>query len=80
MNIKVLGTGCMKCNRFYSQVEKVIAETGVQAELEKVERIDLIMSYGVVLTPALVIDGEVKSSGKIPTDKEIARWLKETVE
>ncbi len=75
MKIKVLGTGCAKCKKLYAEAEKAIASSGVAAELEKVEQIDDIMNYGVMMTPALVIDEEVKSSGRIPPAAEITTWL-----
>ncbi len=71
MKIKVLGPGCAKCKKLYVETEKAIAEAGVSAELEKVEKIDEIVNHGVVLTPALVIDGEVRSTGKALRSKEI---------
>lgn len=75
MNIKVLGTGCAKCKKLYQETEKAIAALGVNADLEKVEKIDEIVSYGVMITPALVIDGEVKSSGKALRQKEITALI-----
>lgn len=75
MKIQVLGTGCAKCKKLYAEAEKAVAASGLPAELEKVEKIDEIMAYGVMMTPALVVDGEVKSSGRIPTVSEIASWL-----
>ena len=76
MEIKVLGTGCPKCRKLFGEVEKAIAEAGVEATLTKVEKIDDIMEYGVMMTPALVIDEEVKASGKIPKAAQIAQWLR----
>jgi small redox-active disulfide protein 2 len=76
MKIQVLGTGCMKCNKAYAEAEKAIAEAGVTAELEKVERLEEIMKFGVAVTPAVVIDGKVKSAGKVPNASQIASWLK----
>ncbi len=76
MKIKVLGTGCPKCKKLYAEAEKAIAESGASAELEKVEKIDEIMDYGVMMTPALVIDEEVKVSGRISPAAEIAAWIK----
>lgn len=75
MQIKVLGTGCPKCKKLYAEAEKAIAASGVNAELEKVEKIDDIMAYGVMITPALVIDGAVKSSGRIALAAEISAWI-----
>lgn len=76
MDIKVLGTGCTKCKKLYAEAEKAVAETGAGAALSKVEKLDDIMAYGVMMTPALVIDGEVKCSGRIPNAAEIAGWLR----
>lgn len=75
MNVKVLGTGCSKCKRLYAEAEKAVASSGIAADLEKVEKIDEIMKYGVMMTPALVIDGEVKASGRIVPANEIVSWL-----
>ncbi len=75
MKIQVLGTGCPKCKKLYTEAEKAIGASGLPAELEKVEKIDEIMAYGVMMTPALVVDGEVKSSGRLPTASEITSWL-----
>ena len=75
MNVKVLGTGCAKCKKLFAVAEKAIAQAGMQVSLEKVEKIDEIMKYGVMMTPALVIDGEVKCSGHIPPVPEIVSWL-----
>jgi small redox-active disulfide protein 2 len=75
MKIKVLGTGCMKCKKLFNEAEKALAASGVNAELEKVENLDDIMKYGVMITPALVIDEEVKCSGKIPKNAVIVNWI-----
>jgi small redox-active disulfide protein 2 len=75
MKVRILGTGCPKCKKLYAEAEKAVATSGVAAELEKVENIDDIMKYGVMVTPALVIDQEVKASGRIPAISEIVTWL-----
>jgi len=75
MEIKVLGSGCSNCNKLYETALKAVEQSGVQAEVEKIEEIDQIMSYGVMLTPALVIDGNVMSTGKIPDSSQIVTWL-----
>jgi len=75
MKVRILGTGCPKCRKLYAEAEKAVAASGVPAEIEKVERIDEIMKFGVMLTPALAIDGEVKASGRIPSAAEIASWI-----
>lgn len=75
MKIKILGMGCSKCKILYENAKKAVEEKGVQAEVIKVEDIDKITEYGVMMTPALVVDGEVKSSGKILSSEEIKKWL-----
>jgi small redox-active disulfide protein 2 len=75
MKIKVLGTGCAKCSKLYAEAEKAIAHSGVKAELEKVEKIEEIIRYGVMAPPALVLNEEVKSSGCIPQSTEIVAWI-----
>jgi small redox-active disulfide protein 2 len=75
MKVKILGTGCAKCKKLYAEAEKAIAASGQTVELEKVEKIDDIMKYGVMTTPALVIGEEVKSSGRIPAISEIVSWI-----
>ncbi len=75
MQIKVLGTGCAKCKLLYGEAEKAIAAAGIPIDLTKVERIDEIMKFGVMMTPALVLDGEVKASGRVPRSAEIVSWI-----
>jgi len=75
MKIKILGTGCPKCKKLYAEAEKAVASSGVAAEIEKVEKIDDIMKYSVMMTPALVIDEEVKASGRIALASEIVTWI-----
>jgi small redox-active disulfide protein 2 len=75
MEIKVLGPGCPKCSRTEKIVREAVAETGVEARVEKVTNAMEIAGYGVFGTPAVVIDGEVKSVGKIPKKTEIKAWL-----
>ncbi|MFC1646153.1 thioredoxin family protein [Candidatus Omnitrophota bacterium] len=75
MKIEILGMGCPKCKMLYENAKKAVEEKGVQAEIIKVEDIDKITEYGVMMTPALVIDGEVKSSGKALSVEEIKKWL-----
>lgn len=75
MEIKVLGPGCPKCKKTESLVKEAVAEAGVAAEVEKVTDMMEIAGYGVFGTPAVVIDGEVKSVGKIPSKDQIKAWL-----
>ncbi|HII79066.1 MAG TPA: thioredoxin family protein [Methanosarcina sp.] len=75
MRIEVLGSGCAKCNKTKELAEKAVKETGVDAEIIKVEDFDKILGYGVMITPALVIDGDVKVAGKIPSVEDIKKWI-----
>jgi small redox-active disulfide protein 2 len=77
MEIKVLGTGCAKCKKLYAEAQDAVARSGQAATVEKVEDIQAIMAHGVRQTPALVIDGQVRSMGRIPGAGEIAGWLAE---
>ena len=76
MEIKVLGPGCAKCKQTEQIVREAVAAAGVEAMVEKVTDIMEIAGYGVFGTPAVVVDGEVKSVGKIPKKEEILDWLK----
>ena len=75
MKIEILGMGCPKCKTLYENAKKATEEKGVQAEILKVEDMDKITEYGVMMTPALVIDGAVKSSGKVLSTEEIKKCL-----
>jgi small redox-active disulfide protein 2 len=76
MKIRILGTGCPKCKQLEANARKAVEELKIKAEIEKVTDVGEIVDYGVMSTPALVIDGEVKASGRIPTVEEIKKWLK----
>jgi small redox-active disulfide protein 2 len=73
--IQVLGSGCAKCNKLYQAAEQVAKEMNIEYEIEKVSDLNDIMSFGVMITPALVIDGEVKVAGKVPKPDEIKALL-----
>jgi len=75
MLLEVLGTGCAKCKLLHDAVLKAVTESGINAEVRKIEDIAKIMEYGVMSTPALVKDGKVLVAGKVPSPKEIASWL-----
>ncbi|MBE9507802.1 MAG: TM0996/MTH895 family glutaredoxin-like protein [Chloroflexi bacterium] len=75
MEIKILGGGCARCERLEGLAREAADGLGVEATFTKVKEIDAIMAYDVMSTPALVIDEEVKSSGRIPRKKEIAAWI-----
>ncbi|MFH0777099.1 MAG: thioredoxin family protein [Candidatus Eisenbacteria bacterium] len=80
MKVQVLGTGCFKCNKLAERVEAVVKELNSGAKVIKVTDIEEIVKSGVMMTPALVIDGQVKSSGRIPSDEEIKSWVGEPQE
>ncbi|GFO68769.1 redox-active disulfide protein 2 [Geomonas limicola] len=75
MKIEVLGTGCANCKTLYENVKRAVEEKGADVEVAKVEDIPSIMKYGVMSTPALVIDGTVKFSGRVASSAEIKEWL-----
>jgi len=75
MEIKVLGPGCPKCQQTEKIVKEAVVETGADAQVEKVTNAMKIAGYGVFGTPAVVMDGEVKCVGKIPTKAEVKGWI-----
>ncbi|MBK8336033.1 MAG: TM0996/MTH895 family glutaredoxin-like protein [Sterolibacteriaceae bacterium] len=75
MDIKILGSGCAKCQRLEQLTREVAADLGIEAQFDHVRDMAKIMEYPVVCTPALVIDGEVKAAGRMPSKEEIGRWL-----
>ncbi len=75
MNIEILGAGCAKCKTLEKNVRQAVHELGIQADIKKVEDITEIMKYGVMATPAIVVDGEVRSSGKLLDIEMIKKLL-----
>ena len=75
MIIKILGTGCSKCKKLEARAKAVVSDMGIEATIEKVEDMQDIMSYGVMSTPALVVDEVVKSMGKVLSKDEIKKYL-----
>ena len=75
MDIKILGPGCKRCETTADLVKEVVSESAVSAEIEKITNTMEIAKYGVFATPAVVVDGEVKSVGKIPAKDDIKEWL-----
>lgn len=75
MEIKVLGSGCMNCNKLENNVRTAVEEAGVDATIEKVSDMKAILSYGVMRTPALVVNGKVVVMGKVATVEEIKKFL-----
>jgi small redox-active disulfide protein 2 len=75
MEIKVLGPGCAKCSKTEKLVQEVIKETGIDATVEKISDMMQIASYGVFGTPSVIVDGDVKCTGKVPKKDDIKKWL-----
>jgi len=75
MKIQILGTGCPKCKKLAEHAEAAVKSAGVECSIEKVTDINEIMKFGVMMTPALAIDGQVKVVGKVPSPDEIKKWL-----
>ena len=76
MEIKILGPGCPKCQQTEKVVQEAVAESGTNAQVEKVTNVMDIARYGVFGTPAVVVDGQVKSVGKIPKKEHVLSWIK----
>ncbi len=77
MEIKVLGPGCAKCKNLEHKVIDIIKNHSIDAEFEKVSDIQEIMKYGILMTPGLVINGKVKSTGMLPKEEQILEWIRE---
>lgn len=75
LNIKILGSGCPNCTKLEKLCSEVVDETGLEAEIEKVTDFNKFVDYGVMMTPGLVINGEVLSQGKIPVKSTLRNWL-----
>lgn len=74
--IEILGMGCAKCEKLEELARKAAGEMGIEAEFTKVKDIKKIMEYGVMTTPALVVDGEVKVAGKVPSIEDVKKYIK----
>ncbi|MEN6327237.1 MAG: thioredoxin family protein [Syntrophomonas sp.] len=79
MKIEVLGTGCAKCQQLEKDVYNALAELDIAADVTKVQDIKQIMSYKVISTPALVVDGQVKIAGRLPRKEELHSYLQEGI-
>lgn len=77
MDIKILGPGCLRCGELERRTKNALTELNITTDIEKVSDIKKIMEYGILSTPGLVIDGKVKSSGRIPRPEEIKAWILE---
>ena len=75
MKVEILGVGCAKCHKLYEAVNDLAKKNGIEAEVVKIEDLKVFSQYGVFMTPALVVDGEVKVAGKVPKESEILKWL-----
>lgn len=73
--LQILGTGCQKCKKLFELTDQAAKSLGTEYEIEKVEDIQQIVAFGVMMTPALAVNGEVKVSGKVPTVDEIKRMI-----
>ena len=79
MNIKILGTGCPKCEKLEKLAKQAANELNISATFEKIKHLDEIIEYGIAFTPALMINGEIKITGKIPSLEQIKIWISEMV-
>lgn len=75
MKIQILGTGCPKCAKLYEMAQAAATELGLDADFEKVQDINAIISMGVMLTPALVVDGKICACGRLPSAEELRKFL-----
>jgi small redox-active disulfide protein 2 len=76
MKIEILGSGCPKCMKLEDMTRKTVEKLGLKVEIEHVREIDKILEYGVMMTPALVVNGAVKIQGKLPSEKDLENILK----
>ncbi|NCS87824.1 MAG: thioredoxin family protein [Ignavibacteria bacterium CG2_30_36_16] len=76
LSVKILGPGCSKCKTLEAKVRDVVIKNNIEADVTKIEDINDMMSYGIMMTPALVVNEKVKSYGIIPKDDQILKWLK----
>lgn len=76
MEIKVFGPGCPRCQQTEKIVKAAVSEAGVEAQVEKITDLMKIMALGVISTPVVVVDGQIKSVGKVPKKEEVSRWIR----
>ena len=79
MRITVYGPGCAKCKKTLEHAEEAVRQAGVEAEIEKVEKVADIAKAGIMFTPGLAVNGKVKAAGKVPEVAKIVEWIKEAV-
>jgi small redox-active disulfide protein 2 len=75
IRIQILGTGCPKCKKLAENAQAAVKEAGIECEIVKVTDINEIMKFGVMITPAMAIDGQVKTVGKVPSPEEVRKML-----
>jgi len=75
MRVQILGTGCPKCKKLAANAEEAVRQAGVEAQIEKITGVAEIAKFGVMFTPALALDGQVKAAGKIPSVPQIVQWI-----
>ncbi len=74
-SIKILGTGCKKCQTLEAKVRELVEENGIEANVQKVTDINEMLNYGIMMTPGLIINEEVKSVGIVPKDDQLIKWI-----
>ncbi|MDH7528941.1 thioredoxin family protein [Ignavibacteria bacterium 4148-Me] len=79
LDIKVLGPGCINCEKLYKLCNEVVSENNLQAQIEKIVDPNKFLEYGIMLTPALVVNNKILVQGKIPTKSTLAHWLKDLI-
>lgn len=75
MNIKVIGTGCEKCDKLYANVQEAVDKVGCEAEIEKIEDLMEIIKLGVMTSPSLIVNGKLVASGRVPKTEEIVKLI-----
>lgn len=75
ISIKILGTGCKKCQTLEAKVRELVTQNGIDANVEKVTDLNEMISYGIMMTPGLVVNEKVVSAGIIPKDEQIIKWI-----
>ncbi len=79
IDIKILGTGCAKCTKLYEVTESIAQELGLDYQIEKISDMMKFINYGVMITPALVVNGKLKIAGKVPTEEQIKQFLSDAI-
>jgi small redox-active disulfide protein 2 len=80
LNIKIFGSGCVSCNRVNDMIFDILQQLGVAADIEQIHDLDEIWRHGIITTPALIINGAIKCTGRMPTSSEIREWLEQEID